>query len=296
MDRSLLQRVQKVYRGLAGNLPESMRTEDQYGARGGVELGFMSTTADRSVALEYASSSPGSLVLELEQGLLDRGAEISWRTYRGAPSERLAAYCHLPAVCCLPSLAYLHLPAFTCLLPAARPPADSLCLVCCSELLRRPCASMPLSALAVSQYPGEAEVCFPPLTALDVHSSKVQASILVVGTRPSLCTRPGSPPKLADLDAQGGAKMEAAIRRIGETVADAVDSLIGSTAAVLHTPVRHNALDSAELEAAVRALPPVRDKWRRVDLVVDQPDEMVRAFTRLCPREAHFNAHVDALS
>ena len=203
---SLLQRVQKVYRGLAGNLPESMRTEDKYGARGGVELGFMSTTADRSVALEYASSSPGSLVLELEQGLLDRGAEISW----------------------------------------------------------------------LSQYPGEAEVCFPPLTCLDVHSSKVQASILVVGTRPSLCTRPGSPPRLDDLDADSGQQLEVAIRRIGDTIADAVDSLIGSKAVVLHTPVRHTALDSAELEAAVKALPPVKENWRRVDLVVDQPNEMVR--------------------
>lgn len=34
---SVLQRVQKVYRGLAGRLPPSMRTADQWGARGGVE-------------------------------------------------------------------------------------------------------------------------------------------------------------------------------------------------------------------------------------------------------------------
>ena len=33
----------------------------------------MSTTTDREVAIEYASSAPGALVLELEQGLLDRG-------------------------------------------------------------------------------------------------------------------------------------------------------------------------------------------------------------------------------
>lgn len=75
---STLQKIQKVYRGLAGRLPKSLRVEDKYNARGGVELGFMSTTSNRDVAVEYASSAPGSLLLELEQGLLDRGAEISW--------------------------------------------------------------------------------------------------------------------------------------------------------------------------------------------------------------------------
>ena len=57
--------MQKVYRGLAGKLPQAMRIPDKWNARGGVELGFMSTTSDRAVAVEYASSAPGSLVLEL---------------------------------------------------------------------------------------------------------------------------------------------------------------------------------------------------------------------------------------
>ncbi|KOO23645.1 calcium-binding allergen ole e 8-like protein [Chrysochromulina tobinii] len=75
---SMLQKVQKVYRGLAGKLPKPFRVEDKYCARGGVELGFMSTTTNQHVAEEYASSAPGSLLLEIEQGLLDRGAEIAW--------------------------------------------------------------------------------------------------------------------------------------------------------------------------------------------------------------------------
>ena len=43
-----------VHRGLAGmRLPESFLQEDVDGVRAGVEVGFMSTTANRDVALEY---------------------------------------------------------------------------------------------------------------------------------------------------------------------------------------------------------------------------------------------------
>ena len=75
---STLQKVQKVYRGLAGKLPKPFRVEDKFAARGGVELGFMSTTTNKEVAAEYAAAAPGSLLIELEQGLLDRGAEVAW--------------------------------------------------------------------------------------------------------------------------------------------------------------------------------------------------------------------------
>ena len=34
---AIIQRVGKVYRGLAGKLPRAMRAEDRYGARGGIE-------------------------------------------------------------------------------------------------------------------------------------------------------------------------------------------------------------------------------------------------------------------
>lgn len=70
----------KVYRGMSGGrLPPSLRTRNQYGVRGGVDLAFMSTTVNREVAVQYAGSSGGAaLALELRQGMVDRGADISW--------------------------------------------------------------------------------------------------------------------------------------------------------------------------------------------------------------------------
>ena len=49
--------------------------------------GFMSTTVDRGVAAAYASApgKPG-LVFELSQGMVDRGADISFLSYY--PHER----------------------------------------------------------------------------------------------------------------------------------------------------------------------------------------------------------------
>ena len=44
----------KVYRGMSGVLlPEKFRTPDDYGCRGGVELGFMSTSTSKEQALKY---------------------------------------------------------------------------------------------------------------------------------------------------------------------------------------------------------------------------------------------------
>jgi hypothetical protein len=42
-----------------GQLPESFRKPDARNFRGGVEYGFMSTTQNREVAIEYASSGEG---------------------------------------------------------------------------------------------------------------------------------------------------------------------------------------------------------------------------------------------
>ena len=45
-----------VYRGLAGLLlPDDFINEDEFGCRGGVEFGFMSTTARRDVAVQYTA-------------------------------------------------------------------------------------------------------------------------------------------------------------------------------------------------------------------------------------------------
>ena len=44
----------KVYRGMSGvKLPEAFEVPDAYGCRGGVELGFMSTSTDKKQALAY---------------------------------------------------------------------------------------------------------------------------------------------------------------------------------------------------------------------------------------------------
>ena len=47
---------------------------------GGVESAFMSTTLDRSVAMGYAAgdASRTGIVLEVQQGMINRGASISW--------------------------------------------------------------------------------------------------------------------------------------------------------------------------------------------------------------------------
>ena len=71
----------KVYRGISGaRLPESFKTRSAAsGVRGGVEFGFSSTTLDEKVALEYAGKrGEGGIVYEIQMGMIDRGADISW--------------------------------------------------------------------------------------------------------------------------------------------------------------------------------------------------------------------------
>ena len=70
----------KVYRGVSGMaLPESFWKANEYGVKGGIEGAFMSTTLDRKVAMQYASSSKGcGIVFEVQQGMVDRGAEIAF--------------------------------------------------------------------------------------------------------------------------------------------------------------------------------------------------------------------------
>ena len=57
-------------------LPETFRTKDEFDVQGGVDMAFLSCTTDRAVAVEYASR--GGVILELKQGMVDRGAEFSW--------------------------------------------------------------------------------------------------------------------------------------------------------------------------------------------------------------------------
>ena len=75
-----LSHAAKVYRGIAGmKLPDQFWKPNEFGVRGGVEQAFMSTTTDMSVAMGYASGGHGAgIVIEVQQGMVDRGADISW--------------------------------------------------------------------------------------------------------------------------------------------------------------------------------------------------------------------------
>jgi len=74
-----------VYRGVSGGmLPEKFLAPDaQDNFRGGVELGFMSTTTNREVAYFYARGSNG-LVFEMFMGLVDKGMSPSLARCHGA--------------------------------------------------------------------------------------------------------------------------------------------------------------------------------------------------------------------
>ena len=57
-------------------LPKEFWEENKFGVRGGIESAFMSTTLDEEVALSYASGGGAGFVLEIQQGMVDRGADI----------------------------------------------------------------------------------------------------------------------------------------------------------------------------------------------------------------------------
>ena len=82
---SKLTTATRVYRGLSGAaLPASFFEPNAEGVCGGVEFGFMSTSKAKSEALAYATSEAhrGKVfcptLLEMEQGMVSRGAEMSW--------------------------------------------------------------------------------------------------------------------------------------------------------------------------------------------------------------------------
>ena len=67
-----------IYRGIPGRLPNEFLKRNEYGVRGGIEPAFMSTTTDRKVAMDYAAGSKAGIVFCIQQGMVDRGADISW--------------------------------------------------------------------------------------------------------------------------------------------------------------------------------------------------------------------------
>ncbi len=71
----------KLYRGLGGvvDLPEIFRHGDSHGCRGYTEWAFMSTTANKEVAVQYSGAvagRPRAMVMEIEPNAVDRGACI----------------------------------------------------------------------------------------------------------------------------------------------------------------------------------------------------------------------------
>jgi NLR family CARD domain-containing protein 3 len=67
-----------VYRGLGGMvLDDKWFVQDKRNTRGGVELGFLSTTLNRSTALEYSGVMRGrGIILEIDVGAIDCGAQL----------------------------------------------------------------------------------------------------------------------------------------------------------------------------------------------------------------------------
>ena len=71
-------KAKPVYRGMSGRIfPDEFWVPNEQGVMGGVELAFMSTTPDRSVAEQYSQDGFG-IIVEIRQGMIDRGAEIAW--------------------------------------------------------------------------------------------------------------------------------------------------------------------------------------------------------------------------
>lgn len=67
----------KVYRGVSnGRLPSHFRRRNEFGVRGGIDPAFMSTTLDPKVAGQYVGGF--GVVFHIQQGMVDRGADISW--------------------------------------------------------------------------------------------------------------------------------------------------------------------------------------------------------------------------
>jgi hypothetical protein len=80
-----------VYRGLGDmDLPDEFKNCDETGIRGGVEYAMMSTTLEKNVALQYASSeSQYPTLLEIKISAISRGASIMFLSQYPGETEIL---------------------------------------------------------------------------------------------------------------------------------------------------------------------------------------------------------------
>ena len=68
----------RVWRGFKdATLPKAFWEANEHGVRGGVEYGFTSCTKSREQALIYSAGKAPTL-MEMRQGMVDRGAEMTW--------------------------------------------------------------------------------------------------------------------------------------------------------------------------------------------------------------------------
>ena len=83
----------KVFRGMHSMvLPPQFQTVNEYGVKGAIESGFMSTTTAREVAMSYAAQgSTAGHILEMQQGMIDRGADIRFLSQYPHEAEILFA-------------------------------------------------------------------------------------------------------------------------------------------------------------------------------------------------------------
>ena len=91
-----------LYRGLGGTLelPESFTNADENGCKGYTEFGLMSTTADRSVAVQYSGvkhKKPQASIMEIIPDAIDRGADIS--EFSQYPGEKEFLFVPMPCMC-----------------------------------------------------------------------------------------------------------------------------------------------------------------------------------------------------
>ena len=82
---SKLTKAGKVWRGIKdAKLPKEFWVPNAMGVRGGIEYGFSSTTTDREQALHYATAGGAGkdgdamTIFEMQMGMVDRGADLSW--------------------------------------------------------------------------------------------------------------------------------------------------------------------------------------------------------------------------
>ena len=156
---SRLSKIAPLYRGWTGaTLPSTFFEADWMGLRGGVEYGFSSTTTERAQAVHYAEGK-ASTILELEMGMVDRGADISWLSQCARPSWPVPA---CPASVSTPNAACAQA-------------AHVLHMVQLHAVTAGACAD-----------PHEKETLLPPLMGIQVRGTSVDGGTLVVESRISL--------------------------------------------------------------------------------------------------------------